>query len=192
MESLGNEALKALFKGQQVYLYATEKPVKSGVENAKETTNTDNIAVTEPEVGATVAVENNKIPLAPIPTLAVNTTPPATTKKQVELLIISDQAYSEVQEFLSKILAAVSVSITSETYLQATDNKASMQGFACKRLIVFGDAVMVDSLPRLAPYKAIQGKTMQLMYAGGLKQIESDKSLKLQLWNALKQMFGVA
>jgi DNA polymerase III psi subunit len=185
MEDLANHALRTLFLGQHVYFFAEDKPkssthVAAAGTNAKSPLN--EVSQTENTLEVAPLESNTIIPATPV----------ALPKKSLELLLVSDQPFEVVQDFLTKILAAVSVKLTEEMFIYTANNQADVSNYTCQNLIVFGDAVQVGELPRLVNYNPVQGKTMQLMYAHGLTAIESDKTLKMHLWNALKVMYRIS
>lgn len=139
-----------------------------------------------------VAVNEQPVAYGNTPSLGGN-------KKGVLILVKNDAAPflpDEELEFLSAVLSACQLSIADvaiinlhhypQTYI------ALLQQFSAKQVLLLGVAPQEVDLPFHFPHFQLQpfdGRTYLLAYPLG--QMVQDRSLKMQLWGCLKQLYGV-
>lgn len=101
----------------------------------------------------------------------------------------------ESQEFLEKILSAVSIQASEVTHIvQLTEENASLSewtGWAtCEVAIFFGiSPASLGIHYELKPYQAKLISGRKLLSCDGLEQIRQTEGLKKSLWTALKSIF---
>ena len=100
-------------------------------------------------------------------------------------------------DFLSSVLFAcklslADVAIVNIKTLSVTNYRFIINQLQSKNLLMFDIASDVIDLPFNYPYFQVQ-EFDQCTYlsAPDLKSIEGDKTLKTQLWNCLKKLFGI-
>jgi hypothetical protein len=109
----------------------------------------------------------------------------------------SDGKYLPLQqlEFLHSIMKACK--LQKEDYAIITnlgadnlDYQSTFNQFRQKQLILFGLDPGAIALPINFPHFQVQSfQQVRYLSAPGLDAIEADKSLKMQLWQCLKQLF---
>jgi len=121
-------------------------------------------------------------------------------KKNILVLVSKDHiAFLEESEldFLSSILVAcklslADVAIVNVNTLSVANYRSIINQLKSKILLMFDVASDAIDLPFNFPYFQVQ-QFDQCTYlsAPDLKSIEIDKTLKTQLWNCLKKLFGI-
>ena len=103
----------------------------------------------------------------------------------------------EELSFLTNILSAcklslADVAIVNTHSLRADEIERSLQTLEPKNIILFGITPLSIDLPINFPQFQLQEFNKRIyLYSPDLQQLASDKTLKMQLWNCLKNLFGI-
>jgi hypothetical protein len=122
-------------------------------------------------------------------------------KNQKNILVIVHQPSvpflpDEELAFLTNILSACKLSLADIAILNSNglpvESLENAIETEAKTVILFGIDPLSIGLPINFPFFQLQqfNKRMYL-YSPSLEEIEKDKSLKMKLWNALKNLFGI-
>ena len=122
-------------------------------------------------------------------------------KNQKNIMVIVQQPSvpflkDEELSFLTSVLSACKLSIADIAILNCNGIPVESLEMAieadAKTVILFGIDPLSIGLPINFPFFQLQqfNKRMYL-YSPSLEEIENDKALKIKLWNALKNLFGI-
>lgn len=102
----------------------------------------------------------------------------------------------EELSFLTNILAACKLSLADigivNFHQSGQEGLQQLIDTEARQVLLFGIDPLAIGLPINFPFFQLQQFSQRTyLYAPALAQIESDKQLKLQLWNSLKKLFGI-
>lgn len=119
--------------------------------------------------------------------------------KQVEVLVLHQDDNNSLspsqQNLLQAILTAckletTQVKIFGKSFLKTSPLQNLLENHHPKKIILFGVDPSETGLPMHFPVFQIQAhQDVQYLHAPGLGALETDKQLKLLLWQKLKQLF---
>ncbi len=121
-------------------------------------------------------------------------------KKKILLLVEehTKQCLSEAnKDFLVKILEAVGLTFRDVALVNCTHHPDLSfdfyrDHFLPRRIIAFVDgSASLGGLVSLDMYKVIREQDLEIVILDDLAAIQADKAKKIQVWNALKQLFEI-
>ncbi len=101
--------------------------------------------------------------------------------------------------FLKKILSSIQLEIENIALLNIKEQDHHFSKIpqilkalpSVTKILFFGmDSVQLTG-KQFNKYEEIQGRTVKFLFADKLSDIEKEKTLKLALWNSLKQVFSI-
>lgn len=115
-----------------------------------------------------------------------------TGNNEKEIVILYDSPSpltADEETFLLKIMSAVGLSLNDIALVHLTSNNSSWYTLPHHTLLMFG----CESLPDIpeSSYVPFHREGVTLLRSDPLPQLMADKSLKSNLWQGLKKMFGV-
>jgi DNA polymerase III psi subunit len=121
-----------------------------------------------------------------------------TNKKKLNALVLAfihNNTSAERDELLSGILTACKLNESNSIVLKSTNPKSENllsinENYDTKNIILFGIDPVEFGLPIAFPHFQIQTSDgIKYVSSPGLEEMLKDKSLKVKLWNSLKQIF---
>lgn len=150
-------------------------------------------------------VEKVKIPVSLLSALykdvLIDASAPAAAKEKKEMRAVviasrsSDAIEKETNELLNGILTACKLDHSNAAVLytdkeHVTDLQFIKAHYTTSNIILFGIAPAAFGLPiNFPPFQIQQVDNIQFVASPALEEMLSDKSLKVKLWNCLKQIF---
>jgi hypothetical protein len=128
-----------------------------------------------------------------------NATHEVPAKKTLEALFIQSEAAlgedAASEELLSGILAACKLNSNNSVVIKASREhpitvQSTQENYTTKKIILFGLRPTEVGLPVEFPHFQVQKiDSIQFICSPDLKELLQDKTLKVKLWNSLKQIF---
>ena len=121
----------------------------------------------------------------------------STRKKMNAVVVIfnDNKASSATDELLSGILSACKLNESNSIVIKSSSSKSEnltsiKENYDTKNIILFGINPVEFGLPINFPHFQIQTSDgIKYVSSPGLEEMLEDKSLKVKLWNSLKQIF---
>ena len=151
-------------------------------------------------------MENVKLPLSILSALYKNVlideklTPSEPENKIVDAIIVLCESEAEISSYSSALLQGILNAcklnaVNSAVFTAKPESNTTIQTIKekliTKKIILFGVSPTAFGLPVAFPHFQIQHLDgIQYIYSPSLDELLSDKSLKILLWNCLKQVFA--
>lgn len=116
-------------------------------------------------------------------------------KKIDAVVVMYNKTSSSTDELLSGILSACKLDESNSIVLKSTSSKSEnihsvKENYDTKNIILFGIDPVEFGLPINFPHFQIQTSDgIKYVSSPGLEEMMEDKSIKVKLWNSLKQIF---
>lgn len=121
-----------------------------------------------------------------------------TTRKKLHAVVVvftDNHTSTATEELLSGILTACKLNESNSIVLKSTSSKREnllsiKEIYDTKNIILFGIDPVEFGLPITFPHFQLQTSDgIKYVSSPGLEEMVKDKSLKVKLWNSLKQIF---
>jgi DNA polymerase III psi subunit len=167
-------SLKKLFENEDIYLPDIEK---------------GSIQVSESE--KPVDSEDNKLKVEAV--AAPHTSQPKEKQIQIErkktqLLVLAGKATASDTDFVSKITAAVGLSVADYLIAEPQPWQTLVNNYDFQKCLIFGDFAHQNMRAANEPFSI---ENISLIVSQSLPELQENRALKAQLWKALQQMFGI-